>query len=71
MALKMELCQHIFKLYLIHWNYLHLLQLTEKIRLGIALIDIFYHNPVSLARAFATLDILSNGRAIGGLGIGL
>jgi probable F420-dependent oxidoreductase len=43
---------------------------TEKISLGTAVIDMFYHNPVILARAFATLDILSNGRVIGGLGIG-
>jgi probable F420-dependent oxidoreductase len=29
-----------------------------------------FHNPVVLARRFATLDILSHGRAIAGLGIG-
>jgi alkanesulfonate monooxygenase SsuD/methylene tetrahydromethanopterin reductase-like flavin-dependent oxidoreductase (luciferase family) len=29
-----------------------------------------FHNPVVLARRFATLGVLSNGRAIGGLGIG-
>ena len=29
-----------------------------------------FHNPVILARRFATLDILSEGRAICGLGIG-
>jgi alkanesulfonate monooxygenase SsuD/methylene tetrahydromethanopterin reductase-like flavin-dependent oxidoreductase (luciferase family) len=29
-----------------------------------------FHNPVILARTFATLDILSQGRAIAGLGIG-
>jgi alkanesulfonate monooxygenase SsuD/methylene tetrahydromethanopterin reductase-like flavin-dependent oxidoreductase (luciferase family) len=29
-----------------------------------------FHNPVILARRFATLDILSEGRAIAGLGIG-
>jgi probable F420-dependent oxidoreductase len=29
-----------------------------------------FHNPVVLARRFATLDVLSNGRAIAGLGIG-
>jgi alkanesulfonate monooxygenase SsuD/methylene tetrahydromethanopterin reductase-like flavin-dependent oxidoreductase (luciferase family) len=29
-----------------------------------------FHNPVILARRFATLDFISNGRAIAGLGIG-
>jgi probable F420-dependent oxidoreductase len=43
---------------------------TDKISLGTCVIDILFHNPVVLARRFATLDILSNGRAIAGLGIG-
>jgi probable F420-dependent oxidoreductase len=43
---------------------------TNKIRLGTAVIDMLFHNPVVLARRFATLDILSEGRAIYGLGIG-
>jgi alkanesulfonate monooxygenase SsuD/methylene tetrahydromethanopterin reductase-like flavin-dependent oxidoreductase (luciferase family) len=30
----------------------------------------FFHNPVILARRFATLDVLSGGRAFAGLGIG-
>lgn len=30
----------------------------------------FFHNPVTLARRFATLDALSGGRVIAGLGIG-
>ena len=34
------------------------------------IIDIFFHNPVTLARRFATLDVLSGGRVIAGLGIG-
>jgi len=29
-----------------------------------------FQNPVILARRFATLDILSDGRAIAGLGVG-
>ena len=32
--------------------------------------DILFHSPVMLARRFATLDVLSEGRAIAGLGIG-
>ena len=30
----------------------------------------FYHNPVILAREFATLDVLSEGRITCGFGIG-
>src|SRR5215217_5479679 len=43
---------------------------TSKIMLGTSIIDMLFHNPVILARRFATLDILSEGRAICGLGIG-
>ena len=43
---------------------------TNKIALGTSVIDILFHNPVILARRFATLDVLSEGRAICGLGIG-
>src|SRR5215208_2996392 len=43
---------------------------TEQISLGTCLIDMLFHNPVVLARRFATLDVLSHGRAIAGLGIG-
>lgn len=43
---------------------------TEKIALGTSVMDILFHNPVNLARRFATLDILSGGRAIAGCGIG-
>jgi len=43
---------------------------TEKIALGTSVIDMLFHNPVILARRFATLDVLSEGRAICGLGIG-
>jgi probable F420-dependent oxidoreductase len=44
--------------------------ITNKIALGTSVIDMLFHNPVILARAFATLDVLSQGRAICGLGIG-
>lgn len=43
---------------------------TNRISLGTSLIDMFFHNPVTLARRFATLDVLSGGRVIAGLGIG-
>ena len=43
---------------------------TEKIMLGTSVIDMLFHNPVILARRFATLDVLSEGRVIAGLGIG-
>ena len=43
---------------------------TNKIALGTCVIDMLFHNPVILARRFATLDVLSKGRAICGLGIG-
>jgi probable F420-dependent oxidoreductase len=43
---------------------------TNQIMLGTSIIDMFFQNPVELAKRFATLDILSNGRSIAGLGIG-
>ena len=43
---------------------------TKKIILGTSVIDMLFHNPVILAKRFATLDVLSEGRIIAGLGIG-
>jgi probable F420-dependent oxidoreductase len=43
---------------------------TSKILVGTSVIDMLFHNPVILARRFATLDVLSEGRAIAGCGIG-
>jgi probable F420-dependent oxidoreductase len=43
---------------------------TSKIALGTSVIDILFHNPVVLARRFATLDVFSEGRSIAGFGIG-
>jgi probable F420-dependent oxidoreductase len=43
---------------------------TNKISLGTSVIDMLFHSPVILARRFATLDVLSEGRAICGLGLG-
>ena len=35
---------------------------TSKISLGTSVIDMLFHNPVILARRFATLDVMSQGR---------
>ena len=43
---------------------------TENIALGTSVIDMLFQNPVIMARRFATLDVLSEGRTICGLGIG-
>jgi len=43
---------------------------TAKIKLGTSVMDAIYHVPVALARRFATLDQLSGGRVIAGLGQG-
>lgn len=44
--------------------------LTKKIRLGTSVLDIPYYNPVTLARRLSTIDFLSNGRLLVGLGLG-
>jgi probable F420-dependent oxidoreductase len=43
---------------------------TNKIMLGTSVIDMLFHNPLILAKRFATLDVLSEGRVVAGLGIG-
>ena len=43
---------------------------TERISLGTSVIDMFFQNPVVLSKRITALDILSDGRAIIGLGIG-
>lgn len=43
---------------------------TKRILLGTSIIDMLFESPVLLAKRFATLDILSDGRTIAGLGIG-
>src|SRR5918999_2879881 len=43
---------------------------TERIRLGTSVIDALFHPPVVLARRLATLDRLSGGRLVAGLGQG-
>src|SRR5277367_1484263 len=44
--------------------------LSSKIRLGSSILLLLQRNPVQLAKALATLDQLSNGRVILGVGIG-
>jgi len=43
---------------------------TKRIKLGTSVVDMLFHNPLILSKRFATLDILSDGRVIAGLGIG-
>ena len=43
---------------------------TTKLRLGNLVLDNDFRNPVVLAREFATLDVISNGRVEIGLGAG-
>ena len=43
---------------------------TTKVNLGTCIIDMLFHNPITLAKEFTTIDILSQGRTICGLGIG-
>ena len=43
---------------------------TRKVKLGTSVLSALFQNPVTLARRFATLDNLSNGRAIAGIGQG-
>jgi probable F420-dependent oxidoreductase len=43
---------------------------TRRARLGTSVVNLPFHNPLLLARRFATLDVLSGGRACVGLGNG-
>ncbi len=43
---------------------------TRKVKLGTSVMSALFQNPVTLARRFATLDRLSGGRVIAGLGQG-
>jgi probable F420-dependent oxidoreductase len=43
---------------------------TSRVKLGTSVIDILFHNPVVLARRLASVDQLSGGRLIVGLGQG-
>jgi len=43
---------------------------TENVRLGTSVLDFPFYTPARLAKHIATLDVLSNGRAVIGAGIG-
>ncbi|HEY7627605.1 MAG TPA: LLM class flavin-dependent oxidoreductase, partial [Ilumatobacteraceae bacterium] len=43
---------------------------TSRLRLGVLVSPAFRHSPVTLAKQLATLDVLSAGRAMCGLGVG-
>ena len=43
---------------------------TERIRLGLAIVNGPFYSPVAVAKQFAALDVLSNGRLDGGIGLG-
>ncbi|HET9807425.1 MAG TPA: TIGR03619 family F420-dependent LLM class oxidoreductase [Nitrososphaeraceae archaeon] len=43
---------------------------TTKANLGTCIIDMLFHDPITLAKEFTTIDILSEGRVICGFGIG-
>ncbi|KAB8188959.1 TIGR03619 family F420-dependent LLM class oxidoreductase [Nonomuraea phyllanthi] len=48
----------------------HVAARTERIQLGTSVVDALFHNPVVLARRIATLDRLSGGRLLAGVGQG-
>lgn len=43
---------------------------TSTIKLGTSVLDMPYYNPVMLARRLTTIDVLSKGRLVVGLGVG-
>jgi len=43
---------------------------TDRVQLGTSILVTAYHRPLILARRMATLDVLSGGRALCGLGLG-
>ncbi len=44
--------------------------ITTKLKLGTSVILLPLRNPLQLAKAYSTLDVMSNGRAIMGVGLG-
>ena len=43
---------------------------TRRVRLGTSVLVLPYHNPIRLAKTVATLDVLSGGRVLLGIGVG-
>jgi probable F420-dependent oxidoreductase len=43
---------------------------TKKVQLGTSVLVLPYHSPIQLARRLASLDVLSKGRALVGVGVG-
>jgi len=43
---------------------------TQRVRLGTSVVNLPFHNPLVLARRFASIDVLSHGRVCVGLGNG-
>jgi probable F420-dependent oxidoreductase len=43
---------------------------TERVRIGVAIMVMAFANPVALAKRLATVDVLSRGRLVAGLGLG-
>jgi probable F420-dependent oxidoreductase len=48
----------------------YLAAVTNRVRIGSAIINLPFYNPVLLARALATIDVLSHGRLAIGFGLG-
>ena len=44
--------------------------ITSRLKLGTSVILLPLRNPIQLAKAYATLDVMSNGRAVMGVGLG-
>ena len=59
-----------YKIHLDHLTCLtYVSALTERIRLGVSVINIPWYNPVLLAKRLAAMDLLSDGRLTVGLGL--